>query len=144
MKLAEWDPFRELENVLDRYSRAVRWPLRSGQEAMATEDWAPRLDIVETDKAFCIKAEIPEVKKEDVKVTVENGVLILRGERKQEKEERTRNFTGSSDITAVLPEVLRFRTMWIPKRSKPLSRMGCWISRSQKRKMAKSRRLKSS
>lgn len=92
MKLAKWDPFREMENVLDRYNRAIRWPLRGSQEVMGTDDWAPRVDIAETDKAFCIKAEIPEVKKEDVKVTVENGVLTIRGERKQEKEDKNKKF----------------------------------------------------
>ena len=53
---------------------------------------APRVDIAETDKEFSIKAEIPEVKKEDVKVTVDNGVLTIRGERKQEKEEKDKKF----------------------------------------------------
>jgi len=49
-------------------------------------------DIAETDKAFVIKAEIPEVNKEDVKVIVDNGVLTIRGERKQEKEEKGKKF----------------------------------------------------
>jgi HSP20 family protein len=92
MKLAKWDPFREMEDVFDRYSRAIGWPRRGGQEILATGDWAPRVDIAETEKEFTIKAEIPEVKKEDVKVMVENGVLTILGERKQEKEEKTKKF----------------------------------------------------
>ena len=59
---------------------------------MTSGDWSPRVDIVENDKEFVIKAEIPEVKKEDVKVTVDNGVLTIRGERKQEKEEKGKKF----------------------------------------------------
>lgn len=55
-------------------------------------DWSPRVDIAETDSEFIIKAEIPEVKKEDVKVTVENGILVLHGERKQEKEEEGKTY----------------------------------------------------
>jgi HSP20 family protein len=55
-------------------------------------DWAPRVDIAETDKEFSVKAEIPDVKKEDVKVTVDNGVLTIKGERKQEKEEKNKKF----------------------------------------------------
>ena len=50
------------------------------------------MDISETDDEFVIKAEIPDISKEDVKVTVENGVLTFRGERKQEKEEKGKKF----------------------------------------------------
>ena len=92
MQLTKWDPFREMEDVFDRYSRAIGWPRRGTQEVMATGDWAPRVDIAETDNEFTIKAEIPEVKKEDVKVTVDSGVLTIRGERKQEKEEKGKKF----------------------------------------------------
>ena len=92
MQLTKWDPFREMEDVFDRYSRAIGWPRRGTQEVMATGGWAPRVDIAETDNEFTIKAEIPEVNKEDVKVTVDSGVLTIRGERKQEKEEKGKKF----------------------------------------------------
>lgn len=88
MQLTKWDPFRELEDMFDRYTR----PLGKLREQVTGADWAPRVDIAETDKAFTIKAELPEVKKEDVKVKVENGVLTLNGERKQEKEEKNKKF----------------------------------------------------
>lgn len=92
MALVKWDPWREIEDMFDRYTREVGL-LRSGsQEVTTTGDWAPRVDIAETDKDFVIKAEIPDVKKEDVKVTVDNGVLTIRGERKQEKEEKGKKF----------------------------------------------------
>jgi HSP20 family protein len=86
------DPEQELQDMLDRYTRALGQPRAGSQEVIATGDWAPRVDIAETDKAFEIKAEIPEVNKEDVKVTVHNGVLTIRGERKQETEEKGKKF----------------------------------------------------
>jgi HSP20 family protein len=92
MKLTKWDPFRGMEDMFDRYTKALSSPRWGSQEVMTTGDWAPRVDIAETDKEFSIKAEIPEVKKEDVKVTVDNGVLTIRGERKQEKEEKDKKF----------------------------------------------------
>ena len=92
MAIVKWDPFREMEDMFDRYTKAVGWPRRGSQELMATGDWSPRVDISETDHEFIIKAEIPEVKKEDVKVTVDNNVLTIRGERKQEKEEKGKKF----------------------------------------------------
>ncbi|HHP7234749.1 MAG TPA: Hsp20/alpha crystallin family protein [Desulfobacterales bacterium] len=92
MKLAKWDPFRQFEDMFDQYSRSLSWPRRTDQEVMTTGDWTPRVDIVETDKEFAIKAEIPGIKKEDVKVTVDNGILSIRGERQQEKEEKNKKF----------------------------------------------------
>ena len=92
MQLTKWDPFKEMEDVFERYTKSLDWPRRASQQVMATGDWAPRVDIAETEKEFIIKAEIPEVKKEDVAVTVDNGVLTIRGERKQEKEEKSKKF----------------------------------------------------
>jgi len=94
MVLVRWDPWREIEDMVDRYTKAkaVGQPPAGSQEVIATGDWAPRVNIAETDKAFEIKAEIPEVHREDVKVTVDNGVLTIRGERKQEQETEGKKF----------------------------------------------------
>lgn len=92
MALIKWEPLREIEDMFDRYTKAMGWPSIRGQELVATGDWSPRVDISETDAEFTVKAEIPEVKKEDVKVTVENGVLTILGERKQENEEKGKKF----------------------------------------------------
>ena len=68
------------------------------------------MDITEDDAEFVIKAELPEVKREDVKVTVENGVLTITGERKLEKEEKGRKYHrierayGSFARTFALPD----------------------------------------
>jgi HSP20 family protein len=80
------------KDTIDYYTRAVGQPRVGSQEVIATGDWAPRVDVAETDKAFEIMAEIPGVNKESVKVTVHNGVLTFQGERKQEKEEKGKKF----------------------------------------------------
>jgi HSP20 family protein len=95
MNLVKWDPFRELEDVSTRLNRIFgRFPARaeSGNQMLAMADWAPSVDISETDTAYLIKGEIPGVKKEDVKVTIEDGMLTIQGERKQEKEEKGKKF----------------------------------------------------
>lgn len=92
MAIVKWDPWREFEGMLDHYSKGSGAPRSGGHEAIATGDWAPRVDISETDSEFEIKAEIPDVNKEDVKVTVDNGVLTIKGEKKQEKEEEGKKF----------------------------------------------------
>jgi len=94
MTLVRWDPFRELEDMSERLNRVFSRPsLRnSGKENLTVADWMPTVDITETEGEYLIKAELPEVRKEDVKVTVENGVLTLQGERRQEKEEKGKRF----------------------------------------------------
>ena len=95
MNLVRWDPFRELEEMSNRLNRLFERPtLRTGngKEALTVADWVPSVDISETDTEYLIKAELPEVKKEDVKVTVQDGVLMIQGERQQEKEEKGKKF----------------------------------------------------
>ena len=53
---------------------------------MRVADWTPLVDISEDAKEYLIKAELPEVKKEDVKITMEDGTLTIAGDRKYEKE----------------------------------------------------------
>ncbi|MBM9511915.1 Hsp20/alpha crystallin family protein [Desulfogranum marinum] len=88
MPIVRWDPWRELGNIVERYDRALHQPRLGSQEVIASGDWAPKVDIIETEKLFLIKVEIPEIKKEDVKVSVNNGTLTIRGERKEEVEEK--------------------------------------------------------
>jgi len=93
MKLVKWNPFRELEDMSDRLNRLTgrsMWP--SGDEALVTADWSPLVDIQETEKEYLIKAELPEIRKEDVKVFIKDGVLTIEGERKAEKEEKGKKF----------------------------------------------------
>ena len=95
MALVRWDPFRELEEMSERLNRVfTRTALRNtgGKENLTVADWVPTVDISETDGEYLIKAELPEVKKEDVRVTVEDGVLTLQGERRHEKEEKGKKF----------------------------------------------------
>jgi HSP20 family protein len=85
---ARWDPSREMEDIMRSMQRALaQWPVRTG-EAMALAEWSPSVDIGENDKEFIVKAELPDVKKEDIKVKVENRILSISGERKAEKEEK--------------------------------------------------------
>jgi HSP20 family protein len=86
--------FREMEEMSDRLGRLFgTWtrPL-DVQESLKVADWTPAIDIQETDKEYLVKVEIPEVRKEDVHITVEDDVLAVTGERKLEKEEKGRKF----------------------------------------------------
>jgi HSP20 family protein len=89
MSLTRWDPFRELEDMSVRLNRLMGQPgtraADSGQ--MTVADWSPAVDVTETDAEYLIKADLPAVKKEDVAVEIRDGVISVRGERQQEKEE---------------------------------------------------------
>ena len=92
MNLSIWDPFREMEELLDRYSRSSRKSLaKSDDKTFEVGDWMPVVDIDETDDAFLVKAELPGVEKNDVNVNIENGVLTIRGEKKTETEDKKRH-----------------------------------------------------
>ena len=93
--LARYEPLQELEEIQNRLSSFFgRSPGRrgNGHGDLALADWAPMADISEDENEYVIKAELPELKKEDVKVTVENGVLTISGERKFEKEEKNKKY----------------------------------------------------
>lgn len=111
MKLAKWDPFREVDEIMDNYNKAMTWPSRQGRELKRFDaDWAPKVDISETDDRFCIKAEIPGIKQDDVKISIEGHVLSVKGENKQEKEDkgeryhRIERYYGSFSRSFSLPE----------------------------------------
>lgn len=108
MNITRWEPFREVEEMLRQYSPFVGRALRrTGGDG---SDWTPVADICETDKEFVIKAELPEVRKEDVKITLENGVITIAGERRHEKEHKDANeirvesFYGTFSRSFVLPD----------------------------------------
>ena len=109
MSLIRWEPLREMDELFRHYSPLFgRSLLRNGEER-ATH-WAPSANISETDKEYLIKAELPEVKKEDVKITLEDGVITISGERKLEKEQkdektiRVESFYGNFSRSFSLPE----------------------------------------
>src|SRR5438093_5861301 len=94
--LTRWNQLRQLEALQhglgSLFSRSTaQWP-EGQEEPMAVAEWAPLVDISEDDQEYLIKAELPEVKKENVKVTAEEGTLTITGERKFEKEEKNKKY----------------------------------------------------
>ncbi|MBV8225633.1 MAG: Hsp20/alpha crystallin family protein [Verrucomicrobia bacterium] len=93
---ARWDPIRELEEMQNRLSSMFgrRLPLvrDGGEEEFTATEWSPPVDIAEDDKEYTLKAELPGMNKEDIKVSAEGGVLSITGERKIEKEEKHKKY----------------------------------------------------
>ena len=84
MTLVRWDPFRDLATLHDRFNQVLSAAGDSVEDHHG--DWAPPVDIVEQDDALIIRAELPGLKTEDIDIRVENGKLVLRGERKQDRQ----------------------------------------------------------
>jgi HSP20 family protein len=109
-----WNPWAEFEDLSDRFTRLFGLARTAGnnekQALPPLSDWSPACDITETDSEYRVLAELPSVKKEDVKVTLENGVLAIRGERREQKEEKAQKFHrrelayGSFTRSFTLPE----------------------------------------
>jgi HSP20 family protein len=90
MQLTRWNPLLELDDVQQRLNRLFVDRTVKTRDAFA--DFTPAVDIIETDNEFILKADLPEVKKEEIKVHLQEGVLVIEGDRRQEKEEKGKRF----------------------------------------------------
>ena len=98
--LITWNRLRELDEAQNRFNQFLGgFPNRMGNRmgndeahSLTVADWSPEVDISEDDQGYLLKADLPEMKKDDVRVTVEDGILCVSGERKTEKEDQKRKF----------------------------------------------------
>ncbi|WKE66815.1 Hsp20/alpha crystallin family protein [Gallaecimonas kandeliae] len=98
MALATWDPFREMDDFFGRY-----FQLRPQSRG----SWLPAMDVDEDEKAFHLALEVPGMNKDQVKVAVENGMLVISGERSREdkgKSHRVERSYGSFTRSFTLPD----------------------------------------
>jgi HSP20 family protein len=96
-KLITWNPLREMEEAQNRFNPffLAGFPNRMGSgeiHSLTVADWSPEVDISEDDRGYLLKADLPEMKKDEVRITVEDGILCVSGERKTEKEDQKRKF----------------------------------------------------
>jgi HSP20 family protein len=112
MSLVRWEPFGAMDEMFNRFPGFFgRWP-KLPAENESQYDWAPSVDISETGEEYLIRAALPAVKKEDVKVTVEDGMLTLSGERRQQEERqqekfhKVETFYGSFSRSFALPDTV--------------------------------------
>ncbi|MBU4153034.1 MAG: Hsp20/alpha crystallin family protein [Proteobacteria bacterium] len=113
MELMKWNPTNELRNFNRLLTHFFEEPfLPSERQEVQERVWAPRVDIYDTKEAFIIKAELPGVEKNDIKIDVDGRVLNLKGTRKVETEEnensyyRREMFVGSFERSFTLPEAV--------------------------------------
>lgn len=109
MAVVRWDPSRELASMeVDRLNRMF-----SNFFEPFNRTWTPAVDIYETDDHHVVlKAELPDMKREDISITFENQVLTIRGERKldeavkREQYQRLERFYGQFSRSFTLPNTI--------------------------------------
>lgn len=94
-KLAKWNPFTEFDDLQDQMrSLFSKWGNGGSLLTLGGDlvDWTPAVDVTEDDNEFVITADLPDVKKDQVKVTIDDGMLTIRGERQHESEEKKKKY----------------------------------------------------
>ncbi len=94
MTIVRWTPFRGMLDIQDEMNRLfdsfrTRTSDDSGSGQLA---WEPSVDIAENDDEIQVHAEVPGMRKEDIKVIIQDNVLTLRGEKRQETEDKKKNY----------------------------------------------------
>ncbi|HEV2229325.1 MAG TPA: Hsp20/alpha crystallin family protein [Steroidobacteraceae bacterium] len=112
MNVIRWEPFSAMNDMLNRFPAWFGpWP-RLPATFEPSNEWAPSVDISETEGEYLIRASLPGVKKEDTKVTIEDGMLTLSGERQQQEElkdekfHKVESFYGSFSRSFALPDAV--------------------------------------
>jgi HSP20 family protein len=92
--LLHWNPIAEINEMQNRLANFFgrSYAREEGEGPGGFPEWSPLVDVSEDEQEFLIKAELPEVKKEDVKVVIEDGMVRISGERRLEKEEKDKRY----------------------------------------------------
>lgn len=112
MNLMRWEPIRETDEFFQNLSTPMfgRWPQFLGEKTGMKIEWSPVVDIKETENEYLLRAELPGLRREDVKVSLDEGVLTIEGERRHEKVDmgekthRVERFYGTFCRSFTLPE----------------------------------------
>lgn len=94
MSITRWEPFRDLVTTQDRFNQLFNDTFSrayGGDDQVTPRNWAPPVDIYETDEGLVLQAELPGINPDDVEIRVEDNTLYLKGERKFEKEIKEEN-----------------------------------------------------
>ncbi len=93
MNIVKYDPFRDLRSLQDEMNRLFSGTFsRGSQDEVLRGAWSPSVDIFENKNEIVLEAELPGMSAEDVRISIENNVLTLHGERKFEKKDESDNF----------------------------------------------------
>lgn len=90
-EMRKWDPFEEISRLNERVNHIFDRFL-SAETTSLESSWLPALDVVENEKTLTLKIDVPGMESKDLNVHIEDDVLVIKGERKSEVEEKKDNF----------------------------------------------------
>ena len=111
--ITRWDPFQDVLSLREAMNQLMEESFVRPAAAQSGKNFVPALDFSENAEGYLVEAALPGVKPEDVEVTVENNVLTIKGETRQEKEDKQRSFHrierrfGSFQRTIALPNTVK-------------------------------------
>jgi HSP20 family protein len=111
MKVTQWSPGRDFAQLQDRINRLFSDTYgRSGEEGLMTQGaWMPPVDIYQSGHEIVVKAELPDVKVQDIQVTVDQSTLTIKGEKKmtddvkEDQIQRSERYYGTFSRSFILP-----------------------------------------
>jgi HSP20 family protein len=92
MTIVRWEPLRELSSLQTEMNRLFNTVFDAPTANAGSRRWVPPMDLVETAEDFVLRADLPGMRQEDVKIEVEDNVLTVSGERAAEHESRDEGF----------------------------------------------------
>ncbi len=119
--LMRWDPFREISSLREEVDRLFDAFFGRQAEKMLRKReafWVPAVDIEETENEFIVKAELPGLKKDEVKLSISEDTLTISGERKMEKEEKGKTYHRVEMNYGKFERTIRFPTEVVPDKAK--------------------------
>jgi HSP20 family protein len=87
MNLVRWNPVREMLNLDNEMNRLYGDLVGRASDAESPMLWAPEVDIEESREGYLLKAELPGIKQEDIKISITDNQLVIRGEKRREVEQ---------------------------------------------------------
>ena len=137
---AVWRPFEELERIRREFDRLLEGllPARETQPQVLV----PPVEVYETDKEVVVKMDLPGVKKEDVDITVRENAVVVKAERKEEKEEKTENVYRAERFYGVIERVVPLPVEVKPEEAKAEYKDGVLEIRIPKLHVEKEKKIK--
>ena len=122
----KYNPIKDLMSIQERVNKLFDDIMEKEEEGAICQTWSPYVDIYETDDEFVVKAELPEVRQDDVEIKIEDNVLTIRGERKFRKDINRNNFHRVERKYGLFKRSFRLPEDVIKMRSRPILRTEYW------------------
>lgn len=92
MAIVRWQPLGNLLDIRKDIDKLFEEFFEGKAPIEGDVGWTPRVDVHETDNSFVVSADIPGLEKKDIKISMQNNVLTIFGERKMEREEKNKSY----------------------------------------------------